>query len=89
MMSPNLIRFANSYPNEAPLFSEAGARAGNQHDPQCERPYREMLLRTACSDPMAFSLEQHEYQPQLSGIPQLTANLPCFESFGDKAAVRR
>lgn len=82
----HLIRLVDAYPNETPplplatLTSDSGTRLRIQRDPQCDRLYGEMLLRTAPGDPMAILLERLEYHPQLSWTPQPGTNVPCYRT---------
>ena len=81
-----LIRLVDAYPNETPslpkatLTSDSGTLLRIQRDPQCDRLYGEMLLRTAPGDPMAILHERLSYRPQMERAPEPTSNLPCYRT---------
>ncbi|MGB9232561.1 MAG: hypothetical protein WCC24_22665 [Terracidiphilus sp.] len=81
-----LVRLMDAYPNEAPplsidaLTSDSGMVFQVLRDPQCDRPYGEMPLRTAPGDPMAILLEPLRYRPHLGATPEPDAILPCYRT---------
>jgi hypothetical protein len=83
---PLLVRLVDSYPNEAPpllraaLTSVTGTTFKVRRDMDCDRPYGEMILRTAPGDPMAILLERLAYEPQLRRTPEPDEVLPCYRT---------
>jgi hypothetical protein len=81
-----LIRLVDAYPNEAPplplaaLTSDKETCLRIQRDPECDKPYEQMLLRSAPGDPITIVLDRFEYRPQLSWILQSSSKLPCFRT---------
>jgi hypothetical protein len=78
-----LVRLVDAYPSDWPPLSRAVLQSGNgtilhvQRDQECDRPFRETLLRTAPGDPMAILPERLGYQPQLDRTPEPGTILPC------------
>jgi hypothetical protein len=83
---PVLVRLVDSYPNETPplsrttLISELGTTLKVRRDTDCDRPYGELILRTAPDDPMAILPEKLGYRPQLQRTPQPNEMLPCYRT---------
>lgn len=79
-----LVRLVDAYPNEWPplsrsvLTSDSGTLLGVRRDDQCDRPYGQILLRTAPGDPMAPLPERLGYQPPLDRTPASETILPCY-----------
>lgn len=79
-----LVRLVDAYPNEWPplsrnvLTSDAGAVLPVKRDAECDRPFGEILLRTAPGDSMAILPEQLGYRPQLDRMPAPGTILPCY-----------
>lgn len=79
-----LVRLVDAYPNEWPplarevLMSDADALLLVRRDTDCDRPYGEMILRTAPGDPLAILPERLGYQPPLGGMPTRETILPCY-----------
>jgi len=79
-----LVRLVDAYPNEAPPISRTdltapfGITLRIRRDVECDRPYGEMILRTAPGDLMAILHERLGYQPQLSRTPTPNAIFPCY-----------
>lgn len=79
-----LARLVDEYSNWAPpipaviLKSDNGTRFYLLRDPDCDIPFREMLLRTAPGDPMAILPEKLEYHPHLRNVPAPGTILPCY-----------
>jgi hypothetical protein len=79
-----LVRLVDAYPNEWPplahkvLTSEAGALLPVCRDQECDRPFGEILLRTAPGDPMAILPERLGYRPPLDRTPAPGTILPCY-----------
>jgi hypothetical protein len=79
-----LIRLVDTYPNEWPplsrevLKSDAGTVLPVKRDAECDRPFGEMLLRTAPGDPMAILQERLGYRPPLDWTPAPGTVLPCY-----------
>ena len=83
---PHLVRLVDSYPNEAPplaraaLTSASGTTFKVRRDAECDRPFGQILLRTAPGDPMAILLERLGYRPQLLITPEPNEMLPCYKT---------
>jgi hypothetical protein len=81
-----LVRLIDAYPNEAPplpfatLTSESGTLLFVKRDVQCDRPFGELLLRTAPGDAMAILPERLGYQPQMIGTPNSDNVVPCYRT---------
>ncbi|MGH9607447.1 MAG: hypothetical protein ACRD3N_17295 [Terracidiphilus sp.] len=81
-----LVRLVDAYPNEWPplarevLTSDSGAVLAVRRDADCDRPFGEMLLRTAPGDPMAILPERLVYQPQMDRVPEAHTILPCYRT---------
>ena len=79
-----LVRLVDAYPNEWPprareaLMSDAGTVLRVKRDAGCDRPFGEMLLRTAPGDPMAILSERLSYTPPLERTPASGTILPCY-----------
>lgn len=79
-----LVRLVDAYPNEWPplardiLRSDAGTLLAVKRDAECDRPFGEILLRTAPGDPMALLPERLGYQPLLDRTPASGTILPCY-----------
>jgi hypothetical protein len=79
-----LIRLIDAYPNEAPplsqqdLIAPSGITLRVRRDFECDRPYGQMIIRTAPGDPMAILPVRLEFQPQLERVPSSNARLPCY-----------
>ena len=79
-----LIRLIDAYPNEAPplsredLTAPSGITLRVRRDFECDRPYEQMITRTAPGDPMAILPVRLEFQPQLERAPSSNARLPCY-----------
>lgn len=79
-----LVRLVDAYPNEWPplsrsvLTSDSGAPLAVRRDDQCDRPFGQILLRTAPGDPMALLPERLGYQPLLDRTPAPGTILPCY-----------
>jgi hypothetical protein len=79
-----LVRLVDAYPNafaplsRATLRSESGTMLAVRRDQECDRPFGEILLRTAPGDPMAILPERLGYQPQLDRTPAPGTILPCY-----------
>lgn len=79
-----LVRLVDANPNECPplaqevLTSDAGALFPVKRDAECDRPFGELLLRTAPGDPMAILPERLGYRPPLERMPMLETILPCY-----------
>jgi len=80
-----LMRLKDTYPNEwAPLArevlkSDTSTALFVQRDAECDRPFGEIVLRTAPGDPMALLPERLGYQPMLERIPTPGTILPCYQ----------
>lgn len=78
-----LVRLMDEYPNFFPpipaevLRSQSGTVLRVTRDPQCDRPFGEILLRTAPGDLMAILPERLGYQPALDRTPAPGTVLPC------------
>ena len=83
---PLLVRLVDSYPNEAPpisgaaLTSTSGTTFWMRRSTDCDRPYREMVLRTEPGDPQAILHERLSYQPQLARTHEPNQALPCYRT---------
>lgn len=83
---PYLIRLVDAYPNEAPplsvakLTSDSGTLLRVQRDPQCDRLYGEILLRTAPGDPMGILLEPLGYRPPMKSAVNSETMIPCYRT---------
>ena len=81
-----LIRLVGAYPNEAPpisredLTAPSGVTLRVRRDFDCDRSYRQTILRTAPGDPLAILPERLGYRPQLGWTPQPGARLPCYRT---------
>jgi hypothetical protein len=81
-----LVRLLDEYPNPYPplpveiLKSQSGTVLRVRRDAQCDRPFGEILLRTAPGDPMAILPERLSYQPQLDRIPEARKLIPCYRT---------
>jgi hypothetical protein len=81
-----LIRLVDSYPNEAPpiarkvLTSDVGTVFSVKRDAGCDRPFGQVLLRTAPGDPMAVLPERTEYKASLDRTPTPGTILPCYRA---------
>jgi hypothetical protein len=79
-----LVRLVYVYPNEAPPLSReqltvpTGIEVHVRRDQECDRPYREMLLRSAPGDPIAIVPIELHYQPQFDREPSSGTILPCY-----------
>ena len=79
-----LVRLVDAYPNEWPplahevLTSDAGAVLPVKRDQECDRPFGEILLRTAPGDRMAILPERLGYRPPFDRTPAPGAILPCY-----------
>lgn len=79
-----LVRLVDAYPNEWPplarqiIASESGALLALRRDVGCDRPFGEILLRTAPGDPMAILPEPLSYEPALERTPAPRTILPCY-----------
>ena len=79
-----LVRLVDAYPNtwsplaHAVVKSEAGTVFSVRRDPECDRPFGEILLRTAPGDPMAILPERLGYRPQLDQTPAPSTVMPCY-----------
>ncbi len=79
-----LVRLVDAYPNEAPplarqvLRADSGAVLFVKRDAECDRPFGEILLRTAPGDPMAILPERLGYRPPLDRVPAQGTILPCY-----------
>ncbi len=79
-----LVRLIDEYPNLFPpipaeiLRSQSGTVLRVKRDPQCDRAFGEILLRTAPGDPMAILPERLSYQPVLDWTPASGTILPCY-----------
>ncbi len=79
-----LVRLVDAYPNEWPplarevLRSDAGAVLAVKRDAECDRPFGQILLRTAPGDPMVILPERLGYQPQFDRTPAAGTILPCY-----------
>lgn len=82
--APVLARLMEAYPNEwSPLTrnvlkSDTGTILPVKRDPDCDRPFGEILLRTAPGDPLAILPERLRYQPHLEETPTPDTVVPCF-----------
>jgi len=83
---PPLVLLVDSYANEAPplsravLTSSTGSAFNVRRDTDCDRPYGEMILRTAPGDPTAILPDRLGYQPQLPRTPEPNELLPCYRT---------
>lgn len=83
---PVLIRLIDAYPSGAlplardVLRSDAGAVFIVRRDTDCDRPFRQILLRTAPGDPLAILSERLGYQPRMDKQPEPDSNLPCYRT---------
>jgi hypothetical protein len=81
-----LVRLVDSYPNEAPPLSRAALTSASgttfkvRRDAGCDRPYGEIILRTAPGDPMAILHERIGYRPQLLRTPEPNEMIPCYRT---------
>ena len=81
-----LVRLVDAYPNEAPplsreeLTSQPGTVLRVNRDSQCDRPFAQMLLRTAPGDPMAILPERLGYRPPMDRTPEPNELLPCYRT---------
>lgn len=79
-----LVRLVDTYPSEWPplarqvLTSESDALLRVKRDVGCDRPFGEILLRTAPGDPMAILPEPLSYEPVLERTPAPGTILPCY-----------
>ena len=79
-----LVRLVDAYPNEWPplarevLRSESGSVLPVRRDAECDRPFGEILLRTAPGDLMAISSQRLSYRPLLGRTPSPGTVLPCY-----------
>lgn len=79
-----LVRLVDAYPNEWPplareiLKADAGAVLSVKRDAECDRPFGEILLRTAPGDPMAILPERLGYRPPMDRTPAPGTILPCY-----------
>ena len=79
-----LVRLIDVYPNFFPplahnvLTSATGAVLSVRRDVECDRPFGEILLRTAPGDPLAILPERLGYQPPISQTPTPEAVVPCY-----------
>lgn len=79
-----LVRLVDAYPNEWPplarevLTSDAGTVLPLKRDAKCDRPFGEILLRTAPGDPMAILPVRLSYRPPLDRTPVSGTILPCY-----------
>jgi hypothetical protein len=79
-----LVRLIDTYPNTwSPLThkiltSAAGTVLAVWRDTECDRPFGEILLRTAPGDLMAILPERLGYKPPLDQMPAATTVLPCY-----------
>jgi len=79
-----LARLVDAYPNEAPplsynvLLSDSGTLLRVRREAKCDRPFGEMLMRTAPGDPMAILPERLGYKPRMEQAPNPTVVLPCY-----------
>jgi hypothetical protein len=78
------VRLIDEYLNLFPpipaevLRSQSGTVLRVTRDPQCDRPFGEILLRTAPGDLMAILPERLGYQPALDRTPASGTVLPCY-----------
>jgi hypothetical protein len=79
-----LVRLVDAYANEWPplaraaLTADAGTVLSVKRDAECDRPFGEMLLRTAPGDPMAILPERLGYRPPLDRTSAAGTVLPCY-----------
>jgi hypothetical protein len=79
-----LVRLVDAYPDafaplsRATLQSESGTMLAVQRDQECDRPFGEILLRTAPGDPMAILPKRLGYRPPLNRTPAPGTILPCY-----------
>lgn len=80
------MRLIDAYSNEFPplsrevLTSDAGSVLSLKRDAGCDRPFGEVLLRTAPGDPLAILLERLSYRPRLDRTPEAETILPCYRT---------
>ena len=81
-----LVRLIDTYPNEFPplsrevLSSDRGSVLSLKRDAGCDRPFGEVLLRTAPGNPLAILLERLSYRPRLDRTPEAETILPCYRT---------
>ena len=79
-----LVRLIDKYPNEwsslsrEALKSNASTTLFVKRDVGCDRPFRQMILRTAPGDPLATLPEKLGFQPTLEPQPAPEAVLPRY-----------
>jgi hypothetical protein len=79
-----LVRLVDAYSSNWPplarevLTSDAGTLLPVRRDQECDRPFAEILLRTAPGDPMAILPVRLGYQPPLDRTPAPGTVLPCY-----------
>jgi hypothetical protein len=90
---PFLVRLVDEYPNELPALahnvvtSPSGTTLRVLRDNECDRPFHQMLIRTAPGDPLAILLEPLSYQPHLEIIPHRTRSCHVIESQDDETEL--
>ncbi len=83
--APVFARLMDVYPNGWPplarnvLKSNTGTILRVQRDEDCDRPFGEMLLRTAPGDLLAILPERLQYQLNLEDQPTPDSILPCYK----------
>lgn len=81
-----LVRLLDKYPSlwtpipSEILKSQSGTVLRVRRDAQCDRPFGEILLRTAPGDPMAILPERLSYQPQMDRTPEAQKLVPCYRT---------
>jgi hypothetical protein len=77
-----LVRLIDEYPSaplsEEVLRSNTGTNFIVKRDAGCDRPFGQILLRTAPGDPMAVLPERLSYRPLLERTPAPGTILPCY-----------
>lgn len=83
--APVLARLMDVYSNGWPplsrrvLKSDTGTILRVERHEDCDRPFGEMLLRTAPGDLLAILPERLHYQPHLENPPAPDSILPCYK----------
>jgi len=78
-----MMLLIDEYPNESPplsreaLTSSSGTVLRVRRDLQCDRPFGQLVLRTAPGDRMALFRKRLIYAPNLDKVPEAGTIVPC------------
>lgn len=78
-----LVRLVDAYSSNWPplshkVITSEGSLLAVRRDAQCDRPFGQILLRTAPGDPLAILPERLGYLPPPDRTPTPETTLPCY-----------